>query len=365
MTKIKEVISRLESFAPIMLQESYDNAGLIVGDTETEITSILVSLDTTEAIIDEAIQNGCNLIVSHHPIIFKGLKKINGSNYIERVIISAIKNNIAIYAMHTNLDNVNHGVNHMIAKRLGLKNMRILMPKNDVILKLAVYVPKSHAQDVRSAMFNAGAGNIGNYSSCSFNSEGTGTYLANANANPHKGEVGKIHHEAEIKIEVIIPEFLQKKIVDEMLKVHPYEEVAYDLLSLKNVQNQIGSGMIGELETSVDEYSFLSFLKEKMKTECIRHTALLNKPIRTVALCGGAGSFLLGAAKARNADIFISGDFKYHDFFDADNQLVIADIGHYESEQFTIDLIGGFLIENFSKFAVRFTEVNTNPINYF
>jgi dinuclear metal center YbgI/SA1388 family protein len=365
MVKIKEVIQKLESFAPVALQETYDNAGLIVGDTETEITSILVSLDTTEAIVDEAIQKGCNLIVSHHPIIFKGLKTITGKNYIERVIISAIKNNIAIYAMHTNLDNVNHGVNQMIAKRLELKNMRILMPKTDILLKLVVFVPESHTEKVRNVLFNSGAGNIGNYSSCSFNSEGTGTYKASAIANPFKGEVGKIHREPEVKIEVIIPSYLKGKIINEMLKSHPYEEVAYDLIPLKNDHSQIGSGMIGELETPIDELTFLKQLKEKMETDCVRHTALLNKPIRTVALCGGAGSFLLPAAIAQKADVFISGDFKYHDFFDADNQLVIADIGHYESEQFTIDLIGGFLIENFSKFAVRFTEVNTNPINYF
>jgi dinuclear metal center YbgI/SA1388 family protein len=364
MTQIKEVINKLESFAPVVLQESYDNAGLIVGNADAEIKSILVSLDTTEAVVDEAIRIGCNLIVSHHPIVFKGLKKITGSDYIERVIISAIKNNIAIYAMHTNLDNVSHGVNKMIANRLGLKNTKILSPKTNILLKLSVFVPANHAEALRNSLFSAGAGNIGNYSSCSFNSEGEGTYKANKDAKPFKGEIGKTHIENEIKIEVIVPTFIKSEVVEAMLKTHPYEEVAYDLIPLINQYNLVGSGMIGELESPMNELTFLKLLKEKMKTECIRHTALLKKPIRTVALCGGSGSFLLPSAKAQKADIFISGDFKYHDYFDADNQLVIADIGHYESEQFTIELIGGFLIENFSKFAVRFTDVNTNPINY-
>ena len=365
MTIIKEVIQKLEAFAPPALQESYDNAGLIVGDTETELTSVLVSLDTTEAVVEEAIQKGCNLIVSHHPIIFKGLKKITGSTYIERVIISAIKNNIAIYAIHTNLDNVNNGVNNMIANRLGLKNTKLLSPKNDMLLKLIVYVPINHAEKVRKALFNSGAGNIGKYSSCSFNTKGEGTYKANKEAKPFKGEVGKTHSENEIKIEVVVPSFLKNDVLKSMLDAHPYEEVAYDLIQLQNQQNIIGSGLIGELKDQMEELSFLKFLKDKMKTNCIRHTNLLNKSIKKIALCGGSGAFLIAEAKRQKADLFITGDVKYHEFFDAENQLIIADIGHFESEQFTIDLIGGFLIENFSKFAVRFTDVNTNPINYF
>ena len=364
MTLIKEIIQKLETFAPPSLQESYDNSGLIVGNISEKVKGVLVSLDTTEAVVDEAIQKGCNLIISHHPIIFKGLKKITGANYIERVIISAIKNNIAIYAMHTNLDNVKHGVNKMIANRLGLQNTKVLSPKNDTLLKLIVFVPTNQAEAVRTSLFSAGAGNIGNYSLCSFNSEGKGSYKANEGAKPFKGEVGKLHNEDEVKIEVVLPSYLKDNVINAMLNSHPYDEVAYDLISLKNQHELIGSGLIGELKKPVDELSFLKILKEKMKTDCIRHTDLLNKPIKTVALNGGSGSFLLAQAKAKKADLFITGDVKYHEFFDAENQLVIADIGHYESEQFTIDLIGGFLIENFSKFAVRFTEVNTNPINY-
>lgn len=365
MTKIKEVIQKIEAFAPPLLQENYDNAGLIVGNISDEVTGVLVSLDTTEEVVNEAIKMGCNLIISHHPIVFTGLKKLTGANYIERVIILAIKNNITIYAVHTNLDNVAHGVNKMIADKLGLINTKILSPKKNQLLKLVVFVPESHSDTIRSTLFKAGAGDIGNYSECSFSSEGKGTYKANEKANPFKGEVGQLHFEKEIKLEVIVPTYLKDGVISEMINAHPYEEVAYDLIPLENEFPTIGSGMIGELAEPMDEEAFLKILKTKMKTACIRHTKLLNKPINKIAFNGGAGSFLLHKAIAAKADVFITGDVKYHEFFDAENQLIIADIGHYESEQFTIDLIGGFLIENFSKFAVRFTEVNTNPINYY
>lgn len=365
MTQIKDVLQKLEAFAPPVLQEKYDNAGLIVGDESEEIKGVLISLDTTEDVVNEAIQKGCNLIISHHPIVFSGLKKITGTTYIERVVILAIKNNIAIYAMHTNLDNVGHGVNKMIADKLDLVNTKILSPKKNQLLKLIVFVPSEHAETVRTCLFEFGAGNIGNYSECSFNSEGSGTFRANENAHPFKGEVDKTHFEKEIKIEVVMPVHLKNRIISEMLNVHPYEEVAYDLIPIENEAAIIGSGMIGELVEPMSEKAFLELLKNKMKTACIRHTNLINKPIKKVAFNGGAGSFLLPIAISQNADVFITGDVKYHEFFDAENQLVLADIGHYESEQFTIELIGGFLIENFSKFAVRFTEVNTNPINYY
>ncbi len=365
MTQIKEVLQKLEAFAPSTYQEKYDNAGLIVGDVSKEVMGVLISLDTTEDVVKEAIKKKCNLIISHHPIVFSGLKKITGANYVERVIILAIKNNIAIYAMHTNLDSMAHGVNKMIADKLGLINTKILAPKKNQLLKLVVFVPSDHVEVVRTSLFKGGAGNIGNYAECSFNSEGTGTYRANENANPFKGKIGQTHFENEIKIEVIIPKYLRNEIVSEMLNVHPYEEVAYDLIPIENEVATIGSGMIGELVEPMSEKDFLKHLKNKMKTSCIRHTNLLNKVVKKVAFNGGAGSFLLQKAIAVKADFFITGDVKYHEFFDAENQLVLADIGHYESEQFTIELIGGFLIENFSKFAVRFTEVNTNPINYY
>jgi dinuclear metal center YbgI/SA1388 family protein len=365
MTKIKDVISELEILAPPSLQEKYDNAGLLTGDREQTIKSVLVSLDTTEAVIDEAISQGANLIISHHPIIFSGLKSLTGKNYIERVIIKAIKHDIAIYALHTNLDNVFNGVNKKIAQKLELKNIRILSPKSDSLLKLSVFVPTEDTHKLRTALFKAGAGEIGNYSECSFSSEGMGTFKANENASPHVGEINKIHFEAESKLEVIFPSYLQSQVIEALLASHPYEEVAYDLLALNNKNNMVGSGMIGELSAETDELSFLKNLKKSMQTSCVRHSDLLGKKISKVAVCGGSGDFLLESAIAQKADVFISGDFKYHRFFDADNKLIIMDIGHYESEQFTIDLIVDFLTEKFSTFAIRFTEVKTNPINYF
>lgn len=365
MIKINNIIKELEKLAPPVLQESYDNAGLIVGDKNEEVKGILVSLDTTEEVIQEAIDTNSNLIISHHPIVFSGLKSITGKNYIERVIVKAIKNNISIYAIHTNLDNVFDGVNKKIADRLGLDDLKILSAKKSSLIKLSVFVPKAAVNGVKDALFEAGAGNIGNYSHCSFSSTGMGSFKANENADPYVGEKNKLHIEEELKIEVVLPSHLQSKVVSSLLNSHPYEEVAYDLFPLLNKSKQIGSGMVGKLKEEMDESSFLTFLKEKMKTNCIRHSKLLNKKIRKVAFCGGAGDFLLESAIAQNADVFISGDFKYHRFFDAENKLVILDIGHFESEQFTIDLLVDFLKEKFSTFAIRFTEVNTNPINYF
>jgi dinuclear metal center YbgI/SA1388 family protein len=365
MNTINDVIKQLETLAPPSLQENYDNAGLITGNINTKVNGILVSLDTTEEVVDEAIEKGLNLIVSHHPIVFSGLKSLTGASYIERVIIKAIKNDIAIYAIHTNLDNVLNGVNQQIAKRLGLKNIRILSPRSNSLLKLSVYVPIKHLDSVKKELFDAGAGKIGNYSHCSFTTEGKGTFRANENASPFVGKKKETHIENEGRLEMILPQHLKSNVIAALLKSHPYEEVAYDLFPIQNMDQGIGSGLIGELENEMDEKSFLTFLKKEMKTECIRHSDLLNKNIQKIALCGGSGDFLLESAMQQKADVYISGDFKYHRFFDADRKLVIMDIGHYESEQFTIDLLVDFLTEIFSTFAIRFTEVKTNPINYF
>ena len=365
MTSINDVITELERFAPPMLQEEYDNSGLLVGNVNDKLKGILVSIDTTEDIVQEAIDNNLNLIISHHPIIFKGLKSLTGKNYIERTLLKAIKNDIAIYAIHTNLDAVFKGVNYQIAKKLKLKDLKILDTKNNTLLKLIVFVPNTHLNEVKEALFNAGAGNVGNYSNCSFYAEGKGSFKANENANPYVGEIGETHIEAESKLELILPSYLKSTVLSALFKIHPYEEVAFDLIPVLNNDPNTGSGMIGFLEEEMDENSFLNFLKKTMKTDCIRHTRLLGKKVAKIAFCGGSGDFLLEAAIRQNADVFISGDFKYHRFFDADNKIVIMDIGHYESEQFTIDLLVGFLTEIFSTFAVRFTEVKTNPINYF
>lgn len=363
--QIKDIIDYLETLAPRSLQESYDNAGLIIGDKNIECTGVLCCLDSIEAIVDEAINKGCNMIVAHHPIIFKGLKQINGKNYIERTIIKAIKHDIAIYAIHTNLDNVMHGVNGKISDMLGLENTRILQAGKDGLIKLHTYVPSDKKTAVMDALFGAGAGTIGEYDECSFTYEGQGSFRAGDGAQPYVGNKNERHYEDEHKIEVILTERIRSKVISALINAHPYEEVAYDLIPLANEDNSTGAGMIGELKTSMSSKSFLEFLKRTMQTECIRHTDLIKDEIKRVALCGGSGSFLLSAAKANGADVYITGDFKYHEFFDADNQLIICDIGHFESEQFTIQLLGDKLTENFPKFAVHFAETKTNPVNYF
>lgn len=360
---IKDITDFIENLAPVQLQETYDNAGLIIGDKNTEINQILVCLDVTENIVDEAIEKKCQLIISHHPLIFKGIKKINGNNSIEKIIIKAIKNNIAIYAVHTNLDNVINGVNSVLAEKLGLKNQRSLQPKKDIFRKLVFFCPVIHADRVRKAIFEAGAGKIGNYDSCSFNTEGEGSFKAMENANPFVGEPGKLHFEKEIRIETIYPFYLESKIIEALLQSHPYEEVAYDIYKLENYFSQIGSGIIGEIDET-DELNFLSQIKNISNCKCIRHSDLLDKKIKKVAICGGSGSFLIKDAIAAKADIFISGDIKYHDFFEAENKILIADFGHYESEQFTKDLLYTFITKKFPNFAVLISENNTNPIHY-
>lgn len=360
---IKDITDFIENLAPVQLQETYDNAGLIIGDKNTEINQILVCLDVTENIVDEAIEKKCQLIISHHPLIFKGIKKINGNNSVEKIIIKAIKNNIAIYAVHTNFDNVINGVNSVLAEKLGLKNQRSLQPKKDIFRKLVFFCPVIHADRVRKAIFEAGAGKIGNYDSCSFNTEGEGSFKAMENANPFVGEPGKLHFEKEIRIETIYPFYLENKIIEALLKSHPYEEVAYDIYKLENYFSQIGSGIIGEIDET-DELKFLSQIKRIINCKCIRHSDLLDKKIKKVAICGGSGSFLIKDAIAAKADIFISGDIKYHDFFEAENKILIADIGHYESEQFTKDLLYTFITKKFPNFAVLISENNTNPIHY-
>jgi dinuclear metal center YbgI/SA1388 family protein len=363
--KLSQLTAYLESLAPLAYQEEYDNAGLIVGQPEQEVYQALISLDCTEAVVDEAIANNCQVIISHHPIVFRGMKKFNGKTYVERVVEKAIRNNIALYAIHTNLDNIMTGVNTKICETLGLTNCRVLAPKHNLLKKLVTYVPNSHADIIRNALFNAGAGDIGNYSECSFNTEGTGTFKGNEQTDPYVGEAGKRHLENEVRIETVYPTVLESKILMAMVLAHPYEEVAYDLYALTNQNQLVGAGMIGELEIPAGEEEFLYHIKEKMRTHVIRHTALTGRHIKKVAVCGGAGSFLLKQAIAAGADIFITADYKYHEFFDAEGKLVIADIGHFESEQFTQQLLYEIIRKKFTNFALRLTEVNTNPVKYF
>ncbi len=362
---LHEIIQAIENFAPLSFQESYDNSGLIVGNRDMHISSALISLDCTEEIIDEAIEKKCQLIIAHHPIVFSGLKSLTGKNYIEKVIIKAIKNDIALYAAHTNLDNVFMGVNHKIAEKLQLKNLSIIEPKNNTLKKLYVYVPVNHADIVRNALFEAGAGMIGNYTSCSYNLEGTGTFLPLDQANPYIGQKNILQEEKETKIEVVYSMEKEHTILKAMRNSHPYEEIAFGLINLENSSPYTGAGMAGDLESEMDETAFLAYLKEKMSTSCIRHTALLSKKIRKVAVCGGSGSFLLKKAIKLQADVFITADFKYHQFFDAEGKILIADIGHYESEQFTGEIFYDVLSKRFPNFALHLTSVNTNPIKYY
>ncbi|PWJ41821.1 Nif3-like dinuclear metal center hexameric protein [Sediminitomix flava] len=363
---VANITSHLEKIAPLAYQESYDNSGLITGSHNQEITGILVSLDCTEEIIDEAIQKGCNMIVAHHPIIFKGLKKLNGKDYVERTIIKAIKNDIAIYAIHTNLDNVVGGVSDHICERLGLQKRSILAPKGQLLAKLTTFVPQADKDKVLTALSDAGAGHIGNYQECSFQTNGVGTFKPNDKANPHIGENGKLEQVEETRIEVIFPSHIQSKVLRALQTAHPYEEVAYYLHQLENVNQEVGSGMVGSLENEMEPIEFLKYLKDKMELSCIRHTKLTDGKIKKVAVCGGAGSFLLHRAKAAGADIYITGDFKYHEFFDAEEQIIIADIGHYESEIFTKDILVSYVKEQAKDvFPVISCDTNTNPIQYF
>ncbi len=363
--KIKEIITFLEAIAPLGLQESYDNAGLIVGNNETECTGIITSLDVTESVVQEAVKRNCNLIVAHHPVIFRGIKKLNGKNYVERTVISAIKNDVAIYAIHTNLDNIVEGVNKKIAEKIGLQNSKTLLPKGGTLQKLVTFSPVKNAEEVRTALFKAGAGAIGKYDECSFNMEGSGTFKAGEGSSPFVGEIGKRHSENEIRIEVIYPSFLQNEILKSLKESHPYEEVAYYIHALENIQENVGSGLIGELAEPVSEKELLLILKNAFNLTVIKHTDFTGKPITKIAVCGGAGIFLLPNAIAAGAQVYITADIKYHEFFDADNRIFLADIGHFESEQFTIELLTEFLQVKFRNFAVLKTEINTNPVKYF
>lgn len=361
---INDIIQLFEAYAPLQLQESYDNSGLITGDKKASITGALITLDCTEAVVEEAITNNCNLIIAHHPIVFSGLKKITGKNYVERVIIKAIKNDIAIYAVHTNLDNVSDGVNGKIAEKLGLQNIRVLQNKTGILKKLVTFIPLSHVEQVQQAVFKAGAGHIGNYSDCGFSHTGTGSFKGNELSSPFAGKPNELHLEEEIRFETIVPVYLQQEIISALLKAHPYEEVAYDIIPVENTFNGIGGGLIGELTNELSSSDFLKTLKEKMELEVIKFTPF-NKPIKKIALCGGAGQFLLKQALQQGADVFISADFKYHEFFDAEQNLMIADIGHYESEKFTKELMFDLIMKKNPTFALLLSKINTNPVNYY
>ncbi len=362
--KLRDIISALEQWAPPVYQESYDNSGLIVGDPDAEIVSAMVALDCIESVVDEAIDKKVDVIIAHHPIVFSGLKRFTGRTYIERTVMKAIKHGIAIYALHTNLDNVAHGVNHHLAQLLSLSKPEVLAPKSGLLEKLVVFVPRSHAEQVRSAMFDAGGGVISEYSECSFNLEGTGTFMAGETSDPFVGKRGERHAEAEERIELIVHAHLMQQVVAAMTAAHPYEEVAYDRYALKNALKSVGSGMIGSLPEPMKLFDFFDTVKTKLSANVLRHTAETNRTVQRIAVCGGSGFFLLSAAQRAGADVFLTSDVKYHQFFDAE-AITLVDVGHWESEHRTVELIASYLNDKFPKFAVHFSQTNTNPVKYY
>jgi dinuclear metal center YbgI/SA1388 family protein len=362
--KIKDIFPILEELAPLAYAEDFDNVGLLVGDKNTICTGILVCHDALESVVTEAIRENCNLIVCFHPILFSGIKKITGKNYVEKAILKAIKNEVAIYAIHTALDNHFNGVNRIFGEALGLKNLKILIPKTQFIQKLITFVPTNFIEEVKSALFKAGAGTIGNYTECSFTCYGKGTFKGNANSNPVIGEKNSLSEVEEIKLEVTFEKHLQQTILQAMRTAHPYEEVAYEIYTLENLHQQIGLGMIGELDDELEEISFLHLVKEKMQCEAIRHSTFIDKKIKKVAVLGGSGSFAITEAKKQKADAFVTADLKYHQFYESDNELLIVDIGHFESERYTKDYIVRYLKEKIANFAIVLSKENTNPIKY-
>ena len=362
--QISEITNYIESIAPLSYQESYDNSGLLIGNHSDEIERALITLDVTEAVLDEAIAGDFQLIISHHPLIFSGIKKINGNSEVERCLIKAIKNGIAIYAAHTNLDSVIGGVNSKICEKLGLTNCQILSPQKGQLKKLVTFIPTEYFAKVQHAIFEAGAGNIGNYDSCGYTLTGSGTFRGNEESNPFIGEKGQVHSQEEIRFETILPTHLLGNVVSALIKAHPYEEVAYDIYPLDNELATSGMGMIGELPVPLTETEFLHLAKAKFKTKAIKYSPLRNKKVRTIAICGGSGSFLIKQAIHSKADVFLTGDMKYHQFFEAEGKILLADIGHFESEQYTNEVFFELLTKKFPKFAIRLSGVNTNPINY-
>jgi len=362
---IQELVDFLNTSIPPGIQEEYDNSGLLVGDTSQELKGVLISVDATEEVIDEAIRKQANFVLTHHPVIFSGLKTLTGKNYVERTVMKAIRNNLAIYAAHTSLDNLKEGINFKMAHKLGLKSPTILRPAKNQLLKLVFFVPHDHADAVRKAVFDAGAGIVGDYEGCSYNLDGKGSFRPGEGTDPYVGQIGEMHFEEETRVETWLPRYKTSQVLKAMNQAHPYEEVAYDLYPLVNSDNETGAGVIGELEEEMPEKEFLEQLKQTFGVPVIRHTKLLYSFVQRIAFCGGSGSFLLEDAMAQGADVFVSADFKYHRFFDAEEKILIADIGHYESEAVAKDFFYELVREKFPNFAVHLSEINTNPINYF
>lgn len=355
----------MDQWAPTFYAEDFDNVGLLVGRKSSNCNHILVTHDVTEAVVEEAITKGCQLIICFHPIIFSGLKKITGANYVEKAVLKAIENKIGIYATHTALDNHKKGISYLLGKSLGLKNQNILVPKKNTLCLLSTYVPKEAKEKVLSALHNAGAGQLGNYSHCSFSHVGEGQFKGNENSNPTIGAQGKITKIDEHHIQLVFKKHLQHRIISALNDVHPYEEVAYEIIAIENSQNEIGLGSIGNLPTPMDANSFLTHVKKELNLSFLRHSEKKDKKIEKVAVLGGSGSFAIGTAKAKGADAYVTADLKYHDFFQAEEEILLVDAGHYETEQDTKKLIVDYLSKKIPNFAITLSEVNTNPVKYF
>jgi len=362
---LKELINFLELKAPLSIQEEYDNSGLFFGDPTIEITGAILCLDITEEVMEEAIGKGCNLIISHHPMVFKGIKKLVHGTLETALLSKAIKNDLAIYSIHTNLDNIPEGLNGLLMRKIGIKDYQAIRSPKGLLSKLVTFCPTEYAERIRLALFEAGAGEIGNYDSCSYNVQGQGTFRASENANPFIGEKNVIHYENEARIEVILPNHLRNQVVSSLLKNHPYEEVAYDFYSLENDYLKIGSGALGELPMELSGKDFLTHIKTSLDLKIIRHSKLGSNPIKRVGVCSGSGNFLIHEAGAVKLDVLVTADLKYHDFFQAGDQLLLVDIGHYESEHWVKEWLHDALIEKFPNFACLISQVNTNPIYYF
>lgn len=362
--RIREILSVIEQHSPLALQEDFDNSGVQVGDINQEAKGALLCIDVTENVLDEAITLGCNLIISHHPLAFRKFKSLTGKNYVERCMMQAIKNDIVIYAAHTNLDNAPQGINYYLAKMLGLQNIRILAPQENKLLKLVTFTPHSHVELVRNALFNAGAGNIGNYDCCSYNLNGEGTFRASQGTNPYVGAIGELHREPEIRTEVIFPAYKKSEIIRALISMHPYEEPAYDIYALENDWKQVGSGIVGTLPEEMEEEDFLYLIKDVYALSSVQYSALRNKTIRDVAICGGSGNFLIPQAIGYGADVFITGEAKYNDFYDVEDKILLAVIGHYESEIFTKNVFFDIITEKFPTFALYMAGTDRNPVRY-
>ncbi len=359
---IGDLSSALESVAPSLYAESYDNVGLLVGRSEWKCEKVLVALDITEAVVQEAIEKGVQAIVAHHPVIFGGIQRLTGEDTAQRAIELAIKHSIALLACHTNLDAIEGGVSYRMAQAISLVNVRTLQPRSGLLWNLIVYVPAESAETLLEALWEAGAGKMGAYDECAFRSHGLGSFRPKEGAHPHNGVIGERAFADEIRLELLVPEGARKKVHQCMMEHHPYEEIAHSWLKHDGVHHSVGFGAIGQWD-ACDWPEAVRRIKTAFGVASFRHTMPIASDYRTVAVCGGAGADLLAQAKSQQAELFITSDITYHRYFGADDRLVFIDIGHWESEQHAMELLIDIVREKFPNFAVLKSETNTNPMH--